>query len=324
MDNEVLNMTMNKIIFMGTATFSQAVLEKLIENDYQISLVVTQPDRLVGRKKELKMPEVKEVALKNGIPVFQPENIKKDYQMILDQNADLIITAAYGQIVPKAVLDAPRLGCINVHASLLPKYRGGAPVHQAIIDGEEKTGVTIMYMATKMDAGDIISAKEVPILNTDTVGILYDRLSEVGASLLIETLPSVLNGTNKRIHQDENLVTYAPTIQREQEHVDFQKSAFLVDCQIRGLNPWPGAYTTLDGKIVKLWQGHIHQCENAMKHHGHEENGTIIKVFKDAIGIKVEDGVYLLTEAQLEGKRRMAMKDILNGKHPFEVGKKFK
>ena len=150
MDDEVLDMIMNKIIFMGTATFSQAVLEKLIENDYPISLVVTQPDRLVGRKKELKMPEVKEVALKHGIPVFQPENIKKDYQMILEQNADLIITAAYGQIVPKAVLDAPRLGCINVHASLLPKYRGGAPVHQAIIDGEEKTGVTIMYMATKI------------------------------------------------------------------------------------------------------------------------------------------------------------------------------
>lgn len=312
-----------KIIFMGTATFSQAVLEKLLDEGYPISLVVTQPDRKVGRKKEIKMPEVKEVALKYNIPVFQPEKIRLDYQPILDSKPDLIITAAYGQIIPQAILLAPRLGCINVHASLLPKYRGGAPVHQAIIDGQDHTGVTIMYMVKKMDAGDMIASRQEPIYSDDTVGTLYDRLSHVGADLLIETLPSIINGTNERIAQNEEEVTYAPTIQHEQEHIDFNTTAFLTDCKIRGLNPWPGAFTLLDGNIIKLWAGKIHVCENAMKHHRHEQNGTIVKIFKDAIGVKVEDGVYLLTEIQLAGKRRMPVKDILNGHHPFAVGKKF-
>lgn len=313
----------SRIIFMGTATFSQAVLEKLIEMKYNIILVVTQPDRKVGRKKELKMPEVKKVALTHGIPVFQPERIKTDHQTILEADADLIITAAYGQIVPQAVLNAARLGCINVHASLLPKYRGGAPVHQAIMDGNDHTGVTIMYMVKKMDAGDMIASKKEPIYLNDTVGSLYERLSHVGAELLIETLPSIIDGTNERIQQDESEVTYAPTIQHEQEHVNFATSAFLVDCKIRGLNPWPGAYTTYQGKNVKLWAGKIHVCENAVKHHGHEKNGTIVKLFKDAIGVKVEDGVYLLTEIQLEGKRKMLVKDLMNGHHPFVVGECF-
>lgn len=316
-------MKKTKIIFMGTATFSQAVLEKLIASDYHISLVVTQPDRKVGRKKEIKMPEVKEVALKHEIEVFQPQNIKIDHQRILDEKADLIITAAYGQIVPEAVLNASRLGCINVHASLLPKYRGGAPVHQAIIDGNDHTGVTIMYMVKKMDAGDMIASKKEPIHMNDTVGSLYDRLSYVGAKLLIETLPSIIEGTNLRIKQDESKITYAPTIQHDQEHVDFNTTAFLVDCKIRGLNPWPGAFTTYKGKTVKLWAGKVHVCENAMAHHGHERNGTIVKLFKDALGVKVEDGVYMLTEIQLEGKRRMLVKDLMNGHHGFEVGTYF-
>ncbi len=312
-----------RIIFMGTATFSQAVLEKLIENQYNIVLVVTQPDRRVGRKKELKMPEVKEVALAHNIPVFQPSRIKDDYQTVIDANADLIITAAYGQLIPQTILNAPKLGCINVHASLLPKYRGGAPVHQAIIDGNDHTGVTIMYMVKKMDAGDIIASQKEPIYPDDTVGSLYDRLSTVGANLLIKTLPSILEGTNACIAQDETQVTYAPIITHENEHVDFMTSAFLTDCKIRGLNPWPGAYTTYLGKTVKLWSGKIHVCENAMKHHADQENGTIVKLFKDAIGVKVEDGIYLLTEIQLEGKKRMLVKDLMNGNHPFEVGGRF-
>ena len=173
-----------RIVFMGTASFSLAVLKMLIEEDYNIVGVVTQPDRYVGRKKVLTMPDVKVEALKYDIPVIQPARIKEDYQAVADLKPDLIITAAYGQIVPQAVLDIPRLGCINVHASLLPLYRGGAPVHQAIIDGQEKTGVTIMYMVKKMDAGDMIAQKETPILEDDTVGILYDRLSDLGAELL--------------------------------------------------------------------------------------------------------------------------------------------
>lgn len=312
-----------RIVFMGTASFSLAVLKMLIEEDYNIVGVVTQPDRYVGRKKVLTMPDVKVEALKYDIPVIQPARIKEDYQAVADLKPDLIITAAYGQIVPQAVLDIPRLGCINVHASLLPLYRGGAPVHQAIIDGQEKTGVTIMYMVKKMDAGDMIAQKETPILEDDTVGILYDRLSDLGAELLKETLPDILKGTNQRIPQDENLVTYAPTLSREDERLDWNMSTRQVYNKVRGTNPWPGSYTTYQGKTVKIWAGQVHQCENAMKHHAHQDNGTIVKIFKDAIGVKVNDGVYLITELQLEGKKRMSVKDYLNGHCIFEVDTKF-
>lgn len=312
-----------RIVFMGTASFSLAVLKMLIEEGYNIVGVVTQPDRYVGRKKVLTMPDVKVEALKYDIPVIQPARIKEDYQAVADLKPDLIITAAYGQIVPQAVLNIPRLGCINVHASLLPLYRGGAPVHQAIIDGQEKTGVTIMYMVKKMDAGDMIAQKETPILEEDTVGILYDRLSDLGAELLKETLPDILKGTNQRIPQDENLVTYAPTLSREDERLDWNMSARQVYNKVRGTNPWPGSYTTYQGKTVKIWAGQVHQCENAMRHHAHQDNGTIVKIFKDAIGVKVNDGVYLITELQLEGKKRMSVKDYLNGHCIFEVDTKF-
>lgn len=312
-----------RIVFMGTASFSLAVLKMLIDNDYHIVGVVSQPDRYVGRKKVLTMPDVKVEALKYDIPVIQPARIKEDYQAIIDLQPDLIITAAYGQIIPQALLDAPRLGCINVHASLLPLYRGGAPVHQAIIDGQDKTGVTIMYMVKKMDAGDMIAQKETPINDEDTVGVLYDRLSDLGAQLLKETLPDVLNGTNARIPQDESKVTYAPTLSREDERIDWNLSAKQVYNKVRGTNPWPGSYTTYQGKTVKIWAGQVHHCENAMKHHAHQDNGTIVKIFKDAIGVKVNDGVYLITELQLEGKKRMSVKDYLNGHCIFEVDTKF-
>ena len=308
---------------MGTATFSQAVLEKLIDEGYNINLVVTQPDRMVGRKRQIKMPEVKEVALKHDIPVFQPVKIKEDYQAVIDMNPDLIITAAYGQMIPQAILDTPRLGCINVHASLLPKYRGGAPVHYAILNGDEKTGVTIMYMVKKMDAGNIIYQKETAIEPDETVGELYDRLSFIGAEALIEALPDIINGTNQSIVQDEALVTYSPVITREQEKIDFHKPAQDVHNQIRGLNPWPGAYTTYQGKTVKIYGGFVHNCENARTHHAHQKPGTFVKIFKDAIGVKVEDGVYIITEFQLEGKRRMLVKDYLNGHNIFEVDTMF-
>ncbi len=312
-----------RIVFMGTASFSLAVLKMLIEEKYHIVGVVTQPDRYVGRKKVLTMPDVKVEALKYDIPVLQPQKIKEDYQDVVDLKPDLIITAAYGQIVPQAVLDAPTIGCINVHASLLPEYRGGAPVHQCIIDGKEKTGVTIMYMVQKMDAGNIISQKETPIYEEDTVGILYDRLSDLGASLLKETLPSILEGTNESIVQDESRVTYAPTLTREDERIDWNLSARQVYNHVRGTNPWPGSFTTYQGKTVKIWAGKVHQCENAVKHHAHQDNGTIVKIFKDAIGVKVHDGVYLITELQVEGKKRMSVKDYLNGHCMFEVDTKF-
>lgn len=316
-------MQTKRIVFMGTASFSLAVLKMLLNEKYNVVGVVTQPDRYVGRKKVLTMPDVKVEALKHDIPVVQPQRIKIEYQDVIDLKPDLIITAAYGQIVPQAILDAPALGCVNVHASLLPKYRGGAPVHQCIIDGEDKTGVTIMYMVKKMDAGNIISQKETPILEDDTVGVLYDRLSEIGAELLKETLPSILAGTNVSIPQDESLVTYAPTLSREDERLDWHLNAQDIYNKVRGTNPWPGSYTTYQDKVVKIWAGKVHVCENAVKHHAHQDNGTIVKIFKDAIGVKVNDGVYLITEFQLEGKKRMSVKDYLNGHNIFEVDTQF-
>jgi len=312
-----------RIIFMGTASFSLAVLKMLFEEKYHVVGVVTQPDRYVGRKKVLTMPDVKKEALKYEIPVIQPQRIKDDYGDIMALKPDLIITAAYGQMIPQAVLDLPRLGCVNVHASLLPMYRGGAPVHQCIIDGQDKTGVTIMYMVKKMDAGNIISQRETAILSDDTVGTLYDRLSYLGADLLKETLPAILAGKNQSLPQDESLVTYAPTLTREDERLDWNMTAEQIYNKVRGTNPWPGSYTTYQGKTVKIWAGQIHQCENAMKHHAHQENGTIVKIFKDAIGVKVKDGVYIITEFQLEGKKRMLVKDYLNGHSIFEMNSKF-
>lgn len=316
-------MKQTRIVFMGTASFSKVVLEKLIDEGYNVVAVVSQPDRYVGRKKTLHMPEVKEVALAHNIPVLQPNKIKEEYQEIIDLQADIIVTAAYGQLTPESLLHSARIGAINVHASLLPKYRGGAPIHKAIIDGQDKTGVTIMYMIKRMDAGNIISQREVPIAPEDTTGILYEKLSHVGAELLVETLPSIIDGTNPSIPQKEEEVTYAPNITREQEKLSFSKTVLEVHNQVRGLSPWPGAYTTYQGKAVKIWSGHIHSCENAQKHHLHQQNGTIVKIFKDAIGVKCADGIYIITEFQLEGKRKMFVKEYLNGNNIFEVDTKF-
>ena len=306
-----------RIVFMGTASFSLEVLKMLLNEKYNVVGVVSQPDRFVGRKKVLTMPDVKVEALKYDIPVIQPQRIKEDYQAILDLKPDLIITAAYGQIIPQVLLDAPRLGCVNVHASLLPLYRGGAPVHYAIIDGQKETGVTIMYMAKKMDAGDMIAQRSIDILEDDNVGVLYDRLSIVGAELLKDTLPSILNETNDRIVQDESLVTYAPTISRDDEKICWECKVDDVYNKVRGMNPWPVAYTTYQGQSVKVW-------------HGYKEYvdvdgvcGSIVDIRKDAIGVKVLDGVYWMDEIQVAGKKKMAVKDLLNGHHMFEKNAMF-
>ena len=312
-----------KIVFMGTASFSLKVLQMLLENKYDVVGVVTQPDRYVGRKKVLTMSDVKQEALKHDIPVLQPERIRNDYQAVLDLKPDLIITAAYGQIVPTAVLEAPRLGCVNVHASLLPLYRGGAPVHRAIIDGRTERGVTIMYMAEKMDAGDIISQRSTPITDDDNLEIVYDRLTDIGAELLKDTLPSIFDETNDRIPQNPDEVVYAPIIKREDERLDWNKTVREIFNHVRGLYPHAGTFAADKGEGVKIYKGEVHSCPNAKEHHKDEKNGTIVKIFKDAIGVKVEDGVFVITEIQLSGKKRMSVKDYLNGKNIFEVGTQF-
>ena len=264
---------MTKIVFMGTPEFSVPILTMLHEEGHTIVAVVTQPDRPVGRKRVLTPPPVKVEALRLGLPVIQPEKLtgSDELEEIIALEPDLIVTAAFGQILPKELLDAPQLGCINVHASLLPKYRGGAPIHQAIMDGETETGVTIMYMVEKLDAGDIISQVTVPISETDHTGSMFNALSVAGTKLLKETLPSILNGTNERIVQDESLVTFARNISREQERIDWSKGGKAIYDKIRGLHPWPVAYTVFQGENVKIWWGEkVTSTANA-------EPGTIIR-----------------------------------------------
>lgn len=308
-----------KIVFMGTPGFAANVLQKLINENYDVALVVSQPDRPVGRKKELFPTPVKKVAMDADILVFQPEKVNDNHHAILDANPDIIITAAYGQIIPKEVLDAPGLGCINVHASLLPKYRGGAPIHQAIIDGELETGVTIMYMEETMDTGDIISWKAIPILETDDAGSMFEKLSIVGADLLVDTLPLLENETAQRIPQDEAKVTYAWNIKREQELVNWNKPARTVYNHIRGLHPWPVAYTTLGDVNIKIFKSEL--VNQQMDH----EAGTIVAASADGVDVVCGDGQVLrLLDIQLAGKKRIAIKDLLNGIHPFEIKEKFK
>lgn len=296
-----------KVVFMGTPLFSVPILEGLIDN-YNVIAVVTQPDKPVGRGGKISISPIKEVAINNNIKVLQPIKIKEDYKDIISLKPDIIITAAYGQIIPKELLDYPKYGCINVHASLLPKLRGGAPIHHAIIDGYTKTGITIMYMDIGMDTGDIISTKEVDILDTDTMTSLHDKLKIIGRDLLLDTLPYIISGNIKRIKQDENEVTIAYNIRKEEEKIDFNKTKKEIYNQIRGLNSYPGAYAFIDDKRIKIWNSYITD-----KVYDSLTNGEISNIYKDGIGIKVSDGEIVITDIQLEGKKRMLASSYLNG-----------
>lgn len=294
-----------KVIFMGTPDFSVPVFKMLIE-EVDVVLAVTQPDKKVGRHHELKPTPIKEVALKHDIPVFQPQKIKEEYEKILNTPCDMIITCAYGQIIPEEILKYPKLGCINVHASLLPKYRGGAPIHWCLLNGEEKTGITIMYMDKGMDTGDIISKKEYLIKNTDNVGTLHEELSKIGAKLLKETLPDIIAGLNKRIKQNNDEATYAYNITREEERIDFSRTGLEIRNQIRGLNPWPTANFLVNKEEFKVLEATFEKKENTVP-------GNIHEITKDAIGIECMDGVIYLTTIKPFGKKIMNVKDYLNG-----------
>ncbi len=312
------------IVFMGTPEFSVRILDRL-HKEYGVALVVTQPDKLIGRKKVLTVTKVKEKALELGIKVFQPRSIRKDYQTILNAKPDIIITAAYGQIIPNAVLDSPRLGSINVHGSLLPLLRGGAPIQRAIQRLHNRTGITIMYMAEKMDSGDIIEQKSIPILNTDNSGMIFEKLSELGESLLMETLPKIIAGTNDRTKQDENLVTYGFNLKREEEKLNFNLSVEEIDAHIRAFSPGPYVYTTIEDKTLKIYSLKIE--ENKLSNDQLLlQNGTITKVFKDHFNIKANNGVIGIYEVQLSGKKRQLVKEFINGagRNIIQVNKVFK
>lgn len=309
-----------RIVFMGTPDFSVNVLQGLIDN-YKDDIVgvVSQPDRKVGRHQELKNTPVKDLALKYNILVLQPTNIKEEYDKVLELNPDIIITCAYGQIIPKAILDYPKYGCINVHASLLPKLRGGAPIHHALIDGYDKTGITIMYMDSKMDAGDIIKQKETEITDKDNLESLHDRLSIIGKDLLLEVLPSIIDGTNNRIKQNLDEVTFGYNITREEEHIDFNKSSREIFNLIRGLSPIPGANAILDGNEMKIYDCKIvNTIYNNVR-------GEIVDVNRDGFIVCTGDTGILITSIKPFGKKRMDASSFINGiGKDILIGKVFK
>ncbi|QDX95111.1 methionyl-tRNA formyltransferase [Brevibacillus laterosporus] len=300
-----------RILFMGTPDFSTQSLEALLTHGYQVVGVVTQPDRPVGRKRVLTPPPVKELALRHGLPVYQPEKIRESeaVQSVLDATRpDLIVTAAYGQILPNSLLEAPKHGCINVHASLLPKYRGGAPIHASIINGEKESGVTIMYMVQALDAGDMISKVVVPIEERDTAGSLFEKLGAAGADLLIDTLPKLLKGEITPEPQNHEEATFAPNIKRENERLDWNKSAREIYNQVRGMNSWPVAFTTFEEKVWKIWWAEVVEQTGQLA-----TPGTIIDRTEDGLIIACGAGSVILKEIQPEGKKRMSVYDFLRG-----------
>lgn len=300
-----------RIVFMGTPEFAVNVLNGLIDN-YDVVGIVSQPDKEVGRKRVLTPTPIKEVGLKHNIPVIQPISVRKEYQSVLDFKPDLIVTCAYGQIIPSEILDYPKFGCINVHASLLPKYRGGAPIHRAIINGEKETGITIMYMDKGMDTGNIISQEKIDIEFDDNLETLSDKLSLLGKKLLLETLPSIIEGTNESIKQDESLVTYGYNINREEEKINFNKTSLEIYNLVRGLSPMIGAYFLFDDERMKVYKCRIGSNK-------YDNIGVINRLYKDGIGISTCDGEIILEEIQPFGKKKMFVSNYLNGINKEEL-----
>lgn len=301
---------MTKIIFMGTPAFSVPVLEGLAEAGYEIAAVVTQPDRPVGRKKTITPPPVKVAAEKHGYLVLQPEKISGSPEMetLIGLEADLIITAAFGQFLPVRLLESVKIGAYNVHASLLPKYRGGAPVHYSIINGDDETGISIIEMVKKMDAGDIYAQTKLPITKQDDVGTMFEKLSILGRDTLLQALPGLIDGSLKGTPQVEDEVTFSPNITREQEAIDWQKTAQQVDDQVRGMRPWPIAFTTYQGNRWKLWQ------VTPLAETTEAAPGTIIIRDKKQLQVACGNGTVLAIDTlQPAGKGKQEIQAFLNG-----------
>ncbi len=299
-----------RVVYMGTPDFAVPPLTRLVEEGYQVVGVVTQPDKPKGRGKTLLPTPVKEEALRHNLPVYQPVKVRDpEFFKVLEELApDVIVVAAFGQIIPKSILDLPRGGCLNIHASLLPKYRGAAPIQYAVIDGEKESGVTIMRMGTGLDTGDMISRKIVPITPEETGGSLFDKLSLAGADLLAETLPSVMDGTAVYEKQPEESPTpYAAMITKQMGLMDFEKKAEELERLVRGLSPWPSAYAYLNGKTLKVWKSVLSEEKTV------GEPGQIVKTDKQGIHVACKEGTLILTEVQLEGKKRMEADAFLRG-----------
>ncbi len=301
-----------RVVFMGTPDFARTALEALIKAGHKIVLVVTQPDKPKGRSGKLQISDVKDCAIKNGIEVFQPEKIKEESSVsfLKSIDADIYVVAAFGQIISKEILDIPRYGCINIHASLLPKYRGAAPIQQAILDGEKVTGVTIQQMNTGVDTGDILLQREYAISDDETGGSLFDRLSILGADLVIEALDLIEKGKIIPRPQDESKATHCGKIKKDMGLIDWSWPAEKIERYIRGLNPWPSAYTYMDGRQLKIWKAYVSDEKG--------ECATVLKVDKKSITIGCGEGSVRVLEVQLEGKKRMEMSAFLLGNRILE------
>lgn len=298
-----------KVVFMGTPDFSVPSLHALIKAGHKIEAVVTQPDKPKGRGKSMQYTPVKEAAVKYGIPVFQPEKVKDPnfIEQLKSIDMDVIVVIAFGQILPESILNLPRFGCINVHASLLPSYRGAAPIQRVILDGKKTSGVTTMFMSEGLDEGDMIDKITILLDKKETFGSLHDKLSLEGAKLLLQTLEKIENCSAVRHKQDSELANYASMIHKKTGSVDFHKTAEEIERMIRGLDPWPSAYTKLDGKTLKLWEAEVTDAE----YQGIP--GEIVEITDDSLIIKTGDKALVVKSLQLEGKKRMKVKDFLRG-----------
>jgi methionyl-tRNA formyltransferase len=305
-----------RIVFMGTPDFAVGSLRALVRAGYEVVLAVTQPDKPQGRKQILVEPAVKTAAKELGIPVFQPKRVREPEALeeIRRYEPELIVVAAFGQILPKELLDMPSYGCINVHASLLPKYRGAAPIQWAILNGDAVTGVTIMRMDVGLDTGDMIAKTELAIEPEDTGGSLFDRLAAAGAGLLVDTIPSIVDGTAVYTPQDPALATKVGQISKKDGEIDFTRTAVQIANQVRGLNPWPSAYTHISGKTLKIWSA-------SAAPGGSGQPGEIVEITKNSFSIQTGEGVLVCREVQLEGKKRMSAGDFLRG-NSLETGMK--
>ena len=325
--------TRMRIIFMGTPDFAVGALEALLHAGYEVAAVVTKQDKEQGRNRKVQCSPVKECALSHGLSVLQPAKIKapEAVEALRQYGADLFVVAAYGQILPKEILEMPKFGCINLHASLLPKYRGAAPIQYAILNGDETTGVTIQQMAEGIDTGDILAMREIPVEKDDTGGSLFEKLSVLGAQLLIETLPKIEAGEIAPVKQKEEDAVHVGMLRKEMGSMDWGKDARTLERLVRGMNPWPSAYCNFRGKSLKVWRAEVLD-EKA----GQEEvspieqttrseekkpsvNGEVILVEKDGIHVRTGEGVLVLKEVQLEGKKRMPVRDFLLG-YPVKAG----
>lgn len=308
-----------KIVFMGTPDFAVGALEAVIQAGHQVTAVVTQPDKPKGRGKEVQMTPVKQCALKYGIPVFQPVKIKapEAVEELRKYEADIFIVAAFGQLLSEEILTMPRLGCVNIHASLLPKYRGAAPIQWVIINGEKETGITIMQMDKGLDTGDMLLKCVVPIDEKETGETLHDKLCEAGAKLIVEALPKIEKGEIKPERQKEEEASYVTMIKKSLGHIDWSNDAAVIERLVRGLNSWPSAYTYYNKKTLKIWESE--SVEEKTSSGSEKKAGSIEKVEKDAFYVNTGKGLLKVTEVQLEGKKRMKVKDFLLG-YPLAEG----